>query len=132
MTNGNDAGNTVNAYYTGTMEGTYDEIKKLVYDYKNWNGSAAGTEAQQWPTWNFTGVAASVNDLTKFGFNMWPNPAKTKVYFNTKVQVRIMTLNGVVVIDTKEKVNSVDVSDLNSGFYLIQNEFGATHKLIIE
>lgn len=132
MTNGNDAGNTVNAYYTGTMEGTFDEIKKLVYDYNNWNGSAAGTEAQQWPTWNFTGVAASVNSLGKFGFNMWPNPANDVVYFNTKIHARVLTLNGVVVLDTEEEVSSIDVSSLNAGFYLIQNQFGATQKLIVE
>lgn len=46
-------GNTVNAYYNGTQEGTVAELKTAILNPANWVGADAGTEAQTWPTWNF-------------------------------------------------------------------------------
>jgi hypothetical protein len=97
MTSGGDGSNTVNAYYTGTMEGTFDEIKKLVADYKNWNGSGAGTEAQKWPTWNFTGVAASNDYFQKNSFRLYPNPTSGAVYSNKSMKFMVMDLTGQIV-----------------------------------
>ena len=50
---GNDAGNTANAYYNGTQEGTPAELKAAILNPANWVGTAAGTDAQEWPTWGF-------------------------------------------------------------------------------
>ncbi len=50
---GNDAGNTANAYYNGTQEGTPAELKAAILNPANWVGAAAGTDAQEWPTWGF-------------------------------------------------------------------------------
>lgn len=50
---GNDAGNTVNAYYSGVQTGTVAELKAAILNPANWTGVAAGTAAQQWPAWAF-------------------------------------------------------------------------------
>lgn len=132
MTTGNDAGNTVNAYYTGTMEGTYDEIKKLVADYRNWNGAAAGTEAQQWPEWNFTGKAASTSLLSAFQFRVFPNPSNGLVHFNKAIQAQVYNVSGVLVDASSTKVDRLDLRQLEAGIYFIKNEFGATQKISIQ
>jgi hypothetical protein len=132
MTTGNDAGNTANAYYTGTMEGTYDEIKKLVADYKNWNGAAAGTEAQQWPDWNFTGKAASTTALSAFQFRVFPNPSNGLIHFNKAIQAQVYNVSGVLVEASNAKVDRLDLRHLNAGIYFIKNEYGATQKISIQ
>ncbi len=132
LTTGNDAGNTVNAYYTGTMEGTYDEIKKLVVDYRNWNGSASGTEAQQWPNWNFTGKAASTAPLSAFEFRVFPNPSNGMLHFNKAIQAQVYNISGVLVETSSAKIDRLDLRHLSSGIYLIKNEYGATQKISIQ
>ena len=132
MTTGNDAGNTVNAYYTGTMEGTFDEIKKLVADYQNWNGAAAGSEAQQWPEWNFTGKAASTSALSAFQFRVFPNPSNGLVHFNKAIQAQVYNVSGVLVEASSTEVDRLDLRHLNAGIYFIKNENGATQKISIQ
>jgi hypothetical protein len=132
MTSGGDGSNTVNAYYTGTMEGTFDEIKKLVADYKNWNGTAAGTEAQKWPTWNFTGVAASNDYFQKNSFRLYPNPTSGAVYSNKSMKFMVMDLTGQIVYQSINAENILDLSTLSNGIYLIKNDFGFTQQLVIQ
>lgn len=128
MTTGNDAGNTVNAYYTGTMDGTFDEIKKLVADYKNWNGTASGTEAQVWPVWNFTGKVSSNTTLAHVSFQLYPNPSTGVLYFNKSIQARVFNAAGLLIMESQGQVNNLDVSTLADGVYFLRNEFGATQK----
>jgi hypothetical protein len=132
MTSGGDGSNTVNAYYTGTMEGTFDEIKKLVADYKNWNGTGAGTEAQKWPTWNFTGVAASNDYFQKNSFRLYPNPTSGAVYSNKSMKFMVMDLTGQIVYQSINAENILDLSTLSNGIYLIKNDFGFTQQLVIQ
>jgi hypothetical protein len=54
-TKGNVSGNTANAYYTGPTTGTVAQLKLLIHDTVNWNGSASGTAAQTFPNWIFPG-----------------------------------------------------------------------------
>ena len=54
-TKGNVSGNTANAYYTGPTTGTVAQLKLLIHDTANWNGSASGTAAQTFPNWIFPG-----------------------------------------------------------------------------
>ena len=128
LTTGNTAGNTVNAFYTGTMDGTFGDIKKLVADYKNWNGAAAGTEAQVWPVWNFTGKAASNATLAHLSFQLYPNPSTGFLYFNKSIQARVFNAAGVMIMETKGQVNNLDISALADGVYFLKNEFGVTQK----
>jgi len=50
---GNDAGNTVNAFYSGVQTGTPAVLKAAILNPANWTGVAGGTAPQTWPTWNF-------------------------------------------------------------------------------
>ncbi len=56
--NGNVAGNTVNAYYTGTQTGTPAQLRTAILNPANWVGTASATAPQTWPTWNFPGPPA--------------------------------------------------------------------------
>jgi|1048.fasta_scaffold01933_2 hypothetical protein len=132
MTSGGDGTNTANAFYTGTMDGTFEEIKKLVADYKNWNGTGAGTEAQKWPTWNFTGVAASNDYFQKNSFRLYPNPTSGAVYSNKSMKFMVMDLTGQIVYQSINAENILDLSTLSNGIYLIKNDFGFTQQLVIQ
>ncbi|TXK52187.1 T9SS type A sorting domain-containing protein [Pontibacter qinzhouensis] len=61
---GNVEGNTVNAYYTGTVAGTKEQLQQAILNPANWSGTASGTAAQQWPAWNFPGPPAIVSAST--------------------------------------------------------------------
>ncbi|MES2691649.1 MAG: Ig-like domain-containing protein, partial [Bacteroidota bacterium] len=67
-TKGNVAGNTTNAYYTGTQTGTPAQLRASILDTVNWSGVASGTPSQVWPAWSFPGppvvVSASVINAT--------------------------------------------------------------------
>lgn len=128
MTTGNTAGNTVNAFYTGSMDGTFADIKKSVSDYRNWNGTASGTEAQVWPVWNFTGKVSSNTTFGPLSFQLYPNPSTGVIYFNKSIQARVYNATGILVMETQGPVNNLDVSALADGVYFLKNEFGATQK----
>lgn len=128
MTTGNTAGNTVNAFYTGSMDGTFADIKKSVADYRNWNGTASGTEAQVWPVWNFTGKVSSNTTFGPLSFQLYPNPSTGVIYFNKSIQARVYNATGILVMETQGPVNNLDVSALADGVYFLKNEFGATQK----
>ncbi len=64
----NVEGNTVNAYYNGTQEGTATELRTAILNPANWVGTDAGTEAQTWPTWGFPS-APTVQDVTVLNTN---------------------------------------------------------------
>ncbi|AXY74356.1 hypothetical protein D3H65_10370 [Paraflavitalea soli] len=63
---GNTAGNTVNAYYTGTLTGTAAAVKALIANPANWSGTASGTPAQAWPNWNTPGNPGGSNTTITF------------------------------------------------------------------
>ncbi|MCW4469942.1 choice-of-anchor I family protein [Flavobacterium sp. MFBS3-15] len=50
---GNNAGNTVNAYYSGTQAGSPAELRTAILNPANWTGAGGSTPAQTWPTWAF-------------------------------------------------------------------------------
>jgi len=55
LTKGGTGLNTANAMYTGSMKGSIAQLKALIHDTANWNGTASGSAAQTWPTWTFPG-----------------------------------------------------------------------------
>lgn len=61
---GNVSGNTVNAYYSGTMNGTVSQLRTSILNPANWNGVGAGTSPQTWPTWAFPGPPSVVSVTT--------------------------------------------------------------------
>lgn len=76
----NVEGNTVNAYYSGTQAGTMAELKTAIVNPANWTGTDAGTEAQEWPVWNFPS-APSVQQVSVI------NDTTIEVTFNNNVSL---------------------------------------------
>lgn len=103
---GNTAGNTVNAYYAGTMTGTISQLKALITNPANWIGTASATPAQTWPNWAFPGppVVTSAQTLINASiqviFNRDLDPVSAKDIANFTgipgLQSITMTNNGTL------------------------------------
>lgn len=72
--------------------------------------------------------AAKFNDDA---FSIYPNPANRELNFNTTSDVAIYNANGQR-IKVARNVNFINIEDLNSGIYFIQNAEGKTLKFIVE
>jgi hypothetical protein len=57
----NIAGNTVNAFYSGTQTGAPANLKANILNPANWTGVAGATAPQTWPTWAFPGAPTVQN-----------------------------------------------------------------------
>lgn len=69
---GNDAGNTVNAFYNGVQTGTPAQLRTAILNPANWTGIAGSTAPQTWPAW---------------GFPSSPNVQSATVLNNTTIQL---------------------------------------------
>lgn len=85
------------------------------------------------------GVKNEIMHTSQFDFTMYPNPAKNRVYFKSDDENKIETyeirdLNGRL-IKRIEKTNKIDISNLQSGIYLVtgtvQGEPVKTKKLVV-
>lgn len=86
---------------------------------------------------NFTLSASSFSQIE--GLKMYPNPTKNNLYIqtalNSDINVSIVNMLGKEVVNTKLVNNTVNVSNLTSGIYIVKiTEEGkiSTKKLIIE
>ena len=85
------------------------------------------------------GTTLSYNDISFTKFSIYPNPiTQGKVYINSNIQgvkqLALFDVNGRQVIAQKTASNSIDVSQLTKGFYLLQVDFEnrkQTTKLVI-
>lgn len=97
---GNNAGNTVNAFYSGTQAGTPAALKASILNPANWTGIAGATPPQAWPTWNFPSAlqvqsAVVLNNTTiKITFNSNLNVASAS---NTANYTGVANLASVAV-----------------------------------
>lgn len=65
------------------------------------------------------------------GLVMYPNPATRMLYFNGMQDIAIYDATGKRV-RVERQVSSIDIVDMESGVYFVQNAQGETKKLIIE
>ncbi len=82
----------------------------------------------------FTTLATGINNLdgNKTSLVAFPNPNNIgEVRFNMEISVTVRNILGQTVKSAKE-VTSLDISDLDSGVYLIQSEEGDTIRFIVE
>lgn len=85
---GNTAGNTVNAFYSGTQTGTVAALRTSILNPANWTGVAGATAPQTWPTWNFPSslqvqsVAVVSNTTIQVTFNNNVNVASASTLAN--------------------------------------------------
>lgn len=128
-----------NIYYdavTNPLTGkTKAEILALVGNAANWIGS--DTEPTTWKISSFT---LSSDQYTNSEFSVFPNPVDSGVI---KIQSRIVGLktiyvfdvNGRAVLSTQLESDVLDVSSIQSGFYLLNievNGTSTTKKIIIK
>jgi hypothetical protein len=93
---------------------------------------------------NFTSNPNPVEPIYKpENLKLYPNPAKDILYLETgdeqsnHINVRIYNIMGVMLMDRRTDDNTINVSSLNKGLYLIQltspdNNFSITKKFIKE
>jgi beta-glucanase (GH16 family) len=69
----------------------------------------------------------SNEEITSNGlsFTVYPNPAKDQIWINADgfkndVEIRIMDVNGRILIETRDIKNPINISNLNKGLYFIQ------------
>ena len=84
-------------------------------------------------------ATASVSDVNDFQFNIYPNPAKDVISFQTELpleRVEIFSLTGSKVLSQSNNVKQVEVGNLAKGFYMLKASAVdgkvATQKLIKE
>lgn len=79
-------------------------------------------------------VVLSVHDndfVSSNGFNIYPNPSEGIVFFSKPDSYKVYDLLGRLVKSEKETA-SIDVSDLNTGTYIIKNSKDISKKLIVK
>ena len=71
-------------------------------------------------------------------FSIFPNPAESQLYITQNEKIRaidIFDMNGRSVKSINQSFNSIDISDLHNGFYILRIEDLSgkfnTHKLIV-
>ena len=102
--------------------------------YHVWVQDVCGSDHSMWAGPVMVRTATSINsiDSDKKVLLAFPNPNNMgEVRFNMEVSVTIRNILGQTVKSANE-VTSLDISDLDSGVYLIQSEEGDTIRFIVE
>jgi len=63
---------------------------------------------------------------------IFPNPTRDYLYFNSEKQFEIVDMQGKVLLKSEKVVQSVNVSHLNTGFYIIKFEGNVMKKFVKE
>jgi hypothetical protein len=115
---GNTAGNTVNAFYSGTQTGTIAALRTSILNPTNWTGVAGATAAQVWPTWNFPSSLQVQSVLVL-------NNTTIQVTFNTNLNVASASTTsnytGVPNLDSVAVLNNVATLTFSTGFATATN-----------
>ncbi|MFN3754025.1 choice-of-anchor I family protein [Flavobacterium sp.] len=110
---GNVAGNTVNAFYSGTQTGTPAALRTSILNPANWTGVAGGTAAQTWPTWNFPS-SLQVQSVSVVNNNT------IQVTFNNNLDVtsasNVSNYTGVPNLTSVTVLNNVATLNYSVGF----------------
>jgi hypothetical protein len=125
---GNTSGNTVNAYYTGSMNGTLASLKASITNPANWIGTASASPAQTWPNWAFPGPPVVVSAQAINGNTI-------RVIFNRDLDpVSATTLTNFTGISGLQTITRTDNGALNDTLFLTySNSFvsGSSYTLTV-
>jgi hypothetical protein len=80
---------------------------------------------------NSSSVGMLTNKMLDNEFGIYPNPTSRELNLNKTQDIAIYDISGKRIRVARDVI-SVDVSELNSGVYFIQNQDGKTIKFIIE
>lgn len=112
---GNAGGNTVNAYYTGPMNGSSDALKASITNPANWIGTASASAAQVWPDWVFPGPPVVVSAQAINGRTI-------RVIFNRDLDAasatNIANFTGIAGLQSIDRTAN---GELNDTLYLVYN-----------
>lgn len=76
-----------------------------------------------------TGLDSSISTFRKdvnknnTDFSFWPNPAKTKVYFQNKMIVKVYNMAGNIMYDSASPVNEFSTQGIQDGVYVISMKY---------
>jgi hypothetical protein len=83
--------------------------------------------------------ALGLEDLSKFEFTYYPNPAKTKIFIQNSNALQINSMKiydvlGRLVLEKTGGFNEIDIAKLNSGvlFLNIETERGVLTKMLVK
>lgn len=72
------------------------------------------------------------NKVEGEGFNVWPNPVSQTINISEVTDVRLFDIATGRVIKVVRNTNTIDVSDLNAGNYLLQTINGEVQKVVVQ
>ncbi len=72
--------------------------------------------------------ALGTNELTDQGISIWPNPTIDQIHISKadnigSERVRILAMNGAVILDQQTDDSTIDLSNLKKGMYIIEIRF---------
>ena len=71
--------------------------------------------------WTVTGsIYLHISDLQRIEISVYPNPAKDIVFYSIYGNAKIYNSIGVLVLETSEMNNQIDISNLETGIYFIE------------
>jgi len=83
---------------------------------------------------NSNGIVLSVetyNALEKDAFQIYPNPVTgNEINFNKEVNIEVYSVTGKLIL-TRNKINRLEVSEFDSGIYMIKTDSGEIARMII-
>ena len=115
--------NTLTTTFTGTAARFINQLAGTTYFWQA-VPTNNGVEAPNQPIWSYTTAGtASVNDETVNFFTLSPNPATDFISINTDLPIEKITifnmLGQIIMANPIRDNNRINVSDLQSGLYLI-------------
>ena len=106
-----------------------EKIKQVLLIYTNSNGAPSVIYADN--IYMYRAATASVNNNDLLGFSMYPNPAVNRLNISAKETIQnadIFNVLGkkVMSLDINKNSESIDVSNLTSGIYLVKYNVNGT------
>lgn len=106
-----------------------EKIKQVLLIYTNSNGAPSVIYADN--IYMYREATASVNNNELLGFSMYPNPASNRLHVSAKETIQnadIFNVLGkkVMSLDINKNSESIDVSNLTSGIYLVKYNVNGT------
>ena len=125
---GNESGNSVNAYYNGTQVGTPTQLTTSILDPQNWVVSGSGTSPQEWPVYGFPG-APTVSTSTVL------NTTTIEVIFNADLDetsaTTLSNYTGISDLASATMTNNGAANDTVTLTYSTPFSGGTNYTLII-
>jgi len=116
-------GGVVNAYQANYTYDSNDKLILVIYD--NWDiTNSAWLLSSKYRYFHNCGSLSGIDEISNNYLNLYPNPTSTILNIEVKEQTQISIVNvlgDVVLTQTINGLSKIDVSNLTSGVYFIQD-----------